>query len=82
MVLVRAPAFGEVGAGLGVTGNGMAALEAIGVGAAVRSAGHQVFHSGVQDPHRRWLLHMPDRGDLRALTTFWGCTVGACIPPC
>src|ERR1700753_3135686 len=39
-VLERAPAFGEVGAGLGFTGNGMAALGALGVAEAVRAGGH------------------------------------------
>jgi 2-polyprenyl-6-methoxyphenol hydroxylase-like FAD-dependent oxidoreductase len=39
-VLERAPAFGEVGAGLGFTGNGMAALHALGLEEAVRMAGH------------------------------------------
>lgn len=59
-VLERAPAFGEVGAGLGFTGNGLAALEALGIGAAVRSAGHLAPHAGYQDPGGRWLLQVPD----------------------
>ena len=45
-VLERAPAFGEVGAGLGFTGNGMAALRALGVEDAVRVAGHLAPHAG------------------------------------
>jgi 2-polyprenyl-6-methoxyphenol hydroxylase-like FAD-dependent oxidoreductase len=38
-VLERAPVFGEVGAGLAVTGNGMTALAALGLDRAVRAAG-------------------------------------------
>jgi glycine/D-amino acid oxidase-like deaminating enzyme len=37
-VLERAPEFGEVGAGLGFTSNGMTALQALGVAEAVRAA--------------------------------------------
>lgn len=82
MIVERAAAFGEVGAGLGVTANGMTALEAIGVDAAVRSTGHQVVHAGVQDSRGRWLLRMRDRGVPRRSTTFWGCTGNACMLLC
>ena len=72
-VLERAPAFGEVGAGLGFTSNGMAALAALGVDEAVRAAGHLAPHAGYQDPEGRWLLQIPkDRDDLRAVTTICG----------
>ncbi len=72
-VLERAPAFGEVGAGLAITGNGMAALAAIGVDAAIRAAGHQTATAGYQDSNGRWLLRIPDtRADVRSITTFWG----------
>jgi 2-polyprenyl-6-methoxyphenol hydroxylase-like FAD-dependent oxidoreductase len=72
-VLERAPDFGEVGAGLAVTGNGMVALDALGVGQAVRAAGYQTSTAGMQDPSGRWLLRVPDTGArLRAVTTFWG----------
>jgi 2-polyprenyl-6-methoxyphenol hydroxylase-like FAD-dependent oxidoreductase len=57
-VLERAPEFGEVGAGLGFTGNGMAALQALGVAEAVRAAGHLAPHAGYQDPGGRWLLRI------------------------
>src|SRR5215472_9144254 len=68
-VLERAPAFGEVGAGLGFTGNGMAALHALGVEEAVRAAGHLAPHAGYQDPSGRWLLRIPEaRSDPRAIT--------------
>jgi 2-polyprenyl-6-methoxyphenol hydroxylase-like FAD-dependent oxidoreductase len=71
-VLERAPEFGEVGAGLAVTGNGMAALEAIGAADAVRAAGYQTSTAGYQDPGGRWLLKIPDVPSLRAVTTIWG----------
>jgi 2-polyprenyl-6-methoxyphenol hydroxylase-like FAD-dependent oxidoreductase len=71
-VLERAPAFGEVGAGLGITRNGMAALDALGVGDAVRANGYQVAPAGCQDPGGRWLLRIPDTPSARATTTFWG----------
>ena len=71
-VLERAPEFGEIGAGLAVTGNGMAALEAIGAADAVRAAGYQTSTAGYCDPAGRWLLQIPDVPSLRAVTTIWG----------
>ena len=72
-VLERAMAFGEVGAGLGFTSNGMAALAALGVEEAVRAAGHLAPHAGYQDPHGRWLLRIPeDRDNLGAAMTICG----------
>jgi 2-polyprenyl-6-methoxyphenol hydroxylase-like FAD-dependent oxidoreductase len=72
-VLERAPAFGEVGAGLGFTGNGMAALRALGLEEAVRAAGHLAPHAGYQDRSGRWLLRIPyTRSDPRATTTICG----------
>jgi 2-polyprenyl-6-methoxyphenol hydroxylase-like FAD-dependent oxidoreductase len=71
-VLERAPEFGEVGAGLAVTGNGMAALAAIGAADAVRATGYQTSAAGYQDPGGRWLLQVPDVPSLRAVTTIWG----------
>ena len=72
-VLERAPAFGEVGAGLGFTCNGMAALYALGVEHAVRTAGHLAPHAGYQDRSGRWLLRIPGtRTDARAITTICG----------
>ena len=64
---------GEVGAGLGFTSNGMAALAALGADEAVRAAGHLAPHAGYQGPEGRWLLQIPkDRDDLRAVTTICG----------
>ncbi|MGH9129531.1 MAG: FAD-dependent oxidoreductase [Acidimicrobiales bacterium] len=72
-VLERAPAFGEIGAGLAITRNGMAALEAIGLDEAVRSVGYETLTAGFQDPSGRWLFRIPDnRADVRWTTTIWG----------
>jgi 2-polyprenyl-6-methoxyphenol hydroxylase-like FAD-dependent oxidoreductase len=71
-VLERAPAFGEVGAGLALTGNAMAALNAIGADEAVRQAGHEGRTAGFQDRAGHWLLRIPeDREDLRSVTSLW-----------
>lgn len=59
-VLEQAPEFGEVGAGLGVTVNGMAVMDALGVGDNARAAGHQVKTAGFQDSHGRWILRIPE----------------------
>ena len=71
-VLERAAAFGEVGAGLAVTRNGMAALDAVGVGAAVRSAGHRTFAAGTQDQDGRWLLRLPGAAEPDGVNELWG----------
>jgi 2-polyprenyl-6-methoxyphenol hydroxylase-like FAD-dependent oxidoreductase len=71
-VLERAPEFGEVGAGLAITGNGMAALGAIGAADAVRAAGYQTSTAGYQSPDGRWLMQIPDVPSLREITTIWG----------
>ncbi|WP_138759008.1 FAD-dependent monooxygenase [Modestobacter altitudinis] len=62
LVLERAAEFGEVGAGLAITGNGMAALDALGVAAHVRSAGYETFAAGTRDRRGRWLLRIPPVG--------------------
>jgi 2-polyprenyl-6-methoxyphenol hydroxylase-like FAD-dependent oxidoreductase len=72
-VLERAPALGEVGAGLGLTGNGLGVLDAIGVGDSVRAAGYMDSHRGFQDSRGRWLVRMPqDRADIAAVNKFLG----------
>ena len=71
-VLERAQVLGEVGAGLAITGNGMTALAALGLDAGVRAAGYQTTTAGYQDPAGRWLMRIPDRPGLRAVTTIWG----------
>ncbi len=64
------PAFGELGAGLAITGNGMTALAALGLDEAARAAGYQTVTAGFQDPGGRWLLRIPDTRP--AVTTIWG----------
>jgi 2-polyprenyl-6-methoxyphenol hydroxylase-like FAD-dependent oxidoreductase len=59
-VLERKPEFGEEGAGLGFTSNGMTALHALGLAEAVRATGHIAPHAGYQDPSGRWLLRTPE----------------------
>ena len=72
-VLERAAGFGEVGAGLGLTANGLAAAEALGLGDAVRAAGHRTATAGFQDPAGRWVVHTPaPPGGHDTVTTLWG----------
>jgi 2-polyprenyl-6-methoxyphenol hydroxylase-like FAD-dependent oxidoreductase len=72
-VLERAPVFGEVGAGLAVTGNGMTALAALGLDEVVNAVGFRTATAGFQDPAGRWLLRVPHtRPSLAAVTTIWG----------
>jgi 2-polyprenyl-6-methoxyphenol hydroxylase-like FAD-dependent oxidoreductase len=72
-VLERAPAFGEVGAGLATTGNGMTALAALGLAGAAQAVAYQTGTAGLQDEHGRWIMRMPDtRSDPHAVTTIWG----------
>ncbi|HXC82081.1 MAG TPA: FAD-dependent oxidoreductase [Trebonia sp.] len=67
-VLERAPAFGEVGAGLAVTGNGMTALAALGLDEAVRAVGYHSAVAGYQDQGGRWLMRLP----AAEVTSIWG----------
>jgi 2-polyprenyl-6-methoxyphenol hydroxylase-like FAD-dependent oxidoreductase len=72
-VLERAAAFGEVGAGLGFAGNGMAALRALQVEEEVRAAGYLAPHAGYQDRSGRWLLRIPGaQSDRGSITTICG----------
>jgi len=72
-ILERAPAFGEVGAGLGLTANGMTALSALGLDQAVRAVGCETVSAGFQDLDGRWLIRVPEvKPELRAITTVWG----------
>ncbi len=72
-VLERAAAFGEVGAGLALTANGMAAVDALGLGDAVRAAGYRTASAGFQDLAGRWLIRLPaERPGRDAITTIWG----------
>jgi 2-polyprenyl-6-methoxyphenol hydroxylase-like FAD-dependent oxidoreductase len=72
-VLERAPAFGEVGAGLATTGNGMTALAALGLGPAINDVAYLTSTAGMQDTDGRWIIRLPDsRSDRSAATTIWG----------
>jgi 2-polyprenyl-6-methoxyphenol hydroxylase-like FAD-dependent oxidoreductase len=72
-VLEQAAGFGGVGAGLGLTANGMAAAEALGLADAVRAAGHRTVTAGFQDVSGRWVVHVPAPRDGRdTVTTIWG----------
>ncbi|KUL37353.1 monooxygenase [Streptomyces sp. NRRL F-4489] len=51
----RAARFGEVGAGLSLWPNGLRALEALGVGSAVRAHVLTEAQAGFRDPSGRWL---------------------------
>ena len=62
-VLERSAELGEVGAGLGLTANGLAALDALGVGEAARAASHRVHLAGTTDHRGRWLLRVPREED-------------------
>ncbi len=68
-VLERAPVFGEVGAGVSVSSNGMTALTALGLDQAVRAAGYRTAVAGIADKQGRWLIKLPDAGPV---TTLWG----------
>jgi 2-polyprenyl-6-methoxyphenol hydroxylase-like FAD-dependent oxidoreductase len=73
MVMERAPAFGEVGAGLALTMNGMAAADALGVGQAVRAAGFRTASAGFQDRSGRWLVRLPaGKNGQDVIATIWG----------
>ena len=72
-VLERAAAFGEVGAGLATTGNGVTALAALGLSAAIGQVAYQTSTAGMQDQAGRWIIRLPDtRSDPTAVTTIWG----------
>jgi len=72
-VLEWALKFGEVGAGLAATGNGMTALADLGLAEAARAVAYQTSSAGMQDEHGRWIMRMPDtRADPNAVTTVWG----------
>ncbi len=54
-VLERAPAFGQVGAGLTLMANGLRGLDLLGVGEAVRAQGRVDAPGGLRTPSGRWL---------------------------
>ncbi|MDP9820070.1 FAD-dependent oxidoreductase [Spirilliplanes yamanashiensis] len=68
-VLERAPAFGEVGAGITLQANALAGLDALGVGAAVRGRGGVDAPGGTRTPDGRWLARIDARRLEAALGT-------------
>lgn len=59
VVFERAPRPGEVGAGITLFTNALRALDAIGLGDAVRSLGTGVTDGGVRRPDGKWLSRAP-----------------------
>ncbi|MET7654265.1 MULTISPECIES: FAD-dependent monooxygenase [unclassified Streptomyces] len=57
-VLERAPAFADVGAGISMHANGMRALDALGVGEAIRAAVRPLYTGGTRTPDGRVLSRM------------------------
>lgn len=59
-VFERAPAFGEVGAGLSLWPNALAALDALGVGDQVRASARAHGQAGIRTRDGRWLARTDD----------------------
>ncbi|MFC0006564.1 FAD-dependent monooxygenase [Micromonospora siamensis] len=68
-VLERAAEAQEIGAGLSLMANGLRALDALGVGAAVRSHGRSGPAGGLRDRTGRWLSRVPGAELERTLGT-------------
>jgi 2-polyprenyl-6-methoxyphenol hydroxylase-like FAD-dependent oxidoreductase len=73
-VLERASAFGEVGAGLALPRNGIAALHALGFDdATINRIGHETNATGFRDTQGRRILRIPEEKPfVRWATTIWG----------
>jgi 2-polyprenyl-6-methoxyphenol hydroxylase-like FAD-dependent oxidoreductase len=68
-VLERAPVLDDAGAGISLAANGIRALDALGVGAAVRAAGRGQYTGGTRTPDGSWLARMDGAALERALGT-------------
>ncbi|MFD7937198.1 FAD-dependent monooxygenase [Streptomyces sp. NPDC059755] len=68
-VLERAPAFADVGAGISLHANGMRALDALGVGEAIRATVRPVYTGGTLTPDGRMLSRMDGAALERRLGT-------------
>ncbi|HVK26597.1 MAG TPA: FAD-dependent monooxygenase [Actinokineospora sp.] len=55
-VYEQAPAFDEVGAGISIWGNALRALDALGIGDAVRASGAHPGRGGFRDKRGRWIM--------------------------
>ncbi|MGW5440648.1 FAD-dependent monooxygenase [Nocardia asteroides] len=70
-VLERAPELTEVGAGISLWSNALRALDALGVGAAIRAQAVEDASAGVRDARGRWL----SRTDIATLRARFGAPV-------
>lgn len=68
-VLERAPVLADVGAGISLAANGVRALEALGLGPALRAAGRPQYTGGTRTPDGRRLARMDGRVLERKLGT-------------
>lgn len=65
----RATVLDDAGAALSLAANGVRALDALGVGAAVRAAARPQYTGGTRSPDGRWLSRMDGAALERALGT-------------
>ncbi|MGC5321218.1 FAD-dependent oxidoreductase [Micromonospora arida] len=68
-VLERAPEMREVGAGLSLMANAVRALDALGLGPALRRGGHGEAPGGIRNRHGRWLSRVDASEMVRQLGT-------------
>ncbi|WP_328923830.1 FAD-dependent monooxygenase [Streptomyces sp. NBC_00190] len=68
-VLERAAVLDDAGAGISLAPNGIRALDALGVGPAVRAAARRQYTGGTRTPSGRWLSRMDGAALERALGT-------------
>ncbi|MEU2356429.1 FAD-dependent monooxygenase [Streptomyces misionensis] len=68
-VVERAVVLDDAGAGISLHANGLRALDALGVGAAVRAAARPQYTGGTRTPSGRWLARMDGAALERALGT-------------
>ncbi|MEV8564936.1 FAD-dependent monooxygenase [Streptomyces sp. NPDC051322] len=68
-VVERAPVLDDAGAGISLAANGMRALDALGVGEAVRKLSRGQYSGGTRTPDGRWLARMDGTALERALGT-------------
>lgn len=68
-VVERAPVLADVGAGISPHANGLRALDALGVGEAVRAAARPQYTEGTRTPGGGWLARMDGAALERELGT-------------
>ncbi|MDT9686902.1 FAD-dependent monooxygenase [Streptomyces sp. P9(2023)] len=68
-VVERAPLLDDAGAGISLAANGIRALDALGVGTAVRAAARGQYTGGTRTPDGTWLARMDGAALERALGT-------------